>query len=78
MITTVQRGTPAEEKEHRKNLRERIIGLGMKFMPSDEDIDIREALQREYYALLVLADSEDSLAAEEKKDLRIYSKIFGA
>jgi len=77
VIITVQRGSPAEEKLRRWELRERIISLGMEFMPSDEDIETREELQREYYALLVLADSEGALAAYENKDLQTYSKIFG-
>lgn len=78
MITTVQRSTPAEEKERRKVLRERIAALGMEFMPTDADIDAREALQREYYALLALADSEGALSAAEKKHLKIYARVFGA
>jgi hypothetical protein len=50
----------------------------MVFMPSDEDIVAREALQREYYGLLRLADSMGALPADEKKHLKIYARIFGA
>jgi len=77
MMITVQRGTPAEEKERRRELRERITALNMKFMLTDEDIDAIEILQKEYYGLLVLADSEGALAANEKKHLKIFSKTLG-
>jgi len=77
VMITVQRGTPAEEKERRQELRNQIIRLSNIFMPTDEEIAAIQPLQEEYFALLLLGASEGVLAlALEKKHLRIFSKIY--
>jgi len=78
MTISVQRGTPAEEKARRQDLRERISGLNRIFMPTDDDLEAIEGLQREYYAFLVFADSEcAALTATEKKHLQSFDRTYG-
>jgi ribosome biogenesis protein Nip4 len=78
MTITVQRGTPAEEKKRRRELRKQITSLNMKFMLSDEDVEFIDVLQEEYYALLVLADSEHTaLTITERKHMQIFAKTIG-
>ena len=78
MTITVQRGTPTAEKRRRRELRKQITGLSMKFMPTDDDIEVIGVLQKEYYALLVFAESEcATLTAAEKTHLNAFDKIFG-
>ena len=78
MLITAQRGTPAKERMRRRDLRKRISDLSMKFMLTDDDIEAIGELQKEYYALLVFADSEcAALTATEKKHLNTFNRTFG-
>lgn len=78
MLITVQRGTPAKERMRRRDLRKRIFDLNIKFMLTDDDIEAIGGLQKEYYALLVQADSERAaLTAAEKKHLKVFDTTIG-